>query len=81
MANYMVIGSDGVQTGPASPEDLRRWMSEGRVDAQTKVQAVGTTEWVLLGSIPEFAGTVKSPASPPPLPPGVAPAPPKMSVL
>jgi type II secretory pathway pseudopilin PulG len=74
MANYNLIGRDQKQYGPITGEQLRQWIAEGRVDAQTKVQAEGATEWKWLSDFPEFRDAAKS--SPPPLPaamPGDAP--------
>ncbi len=72
MANYFIIGGDGKQYGPVSAEDLRRWIPENRVQAQTQAQLEGTTEWRTLAEIPEFAGAFPA-LTPPPLPAG-APA-------
>ena len=55
MANYKIIGADLVEYGPASAEQIRQWMAEGRVDDQTKLQAEGTAEWKPLSEVPEFA--------------------------
>ncbi len=78
MANYIIIGGDGVQRGPVSSEDVRQWIAEGRLDLSSKAQVEGSTEWVTLGQIPEFAG---GPTSPPPLTAGVAPGPSKLSTM
>ena len=74
MANYNIIGRDQNPYGPITEEQLRQWIVEGRVDAQTKVQAEGAVGWKLLSDFPEFRDVAKK--SPPPLPaatPGVAP--------
>ena len=78
MANYIIIGGDGVQRGPVSSEDVRQWMAEGRLSVDSKAQVEGSTEWVTLGQIPEFAG---GPTSPPPLTAGVTPGPSKLSAM
>ena len=60
---YKILGGDGKEYGPISADVLRQWISEGRANAQTQVQAEGSTDWVALGQIPQF-----SPAfSPPPV--------------
>ena len=41
---YRVIGADGQQYGPVSAEQIRQWMVEGRVNAQTLVQAAGSEQ-------------------------------------
>ncbi len=55
MANYKVIGGDLKQYGPVSAEDLRKWLAEGRLNAQTLAQLYGDIEWKQLSTFPEFA--------------------------
>lgn len=52
---YRIIGADGREYGPVSLAQLRHWLVEGRVNAQTSVLAEGATEWRTLAQIPEFA--------------------------
>jgi len=52
---YKIIGGDGKEYGPVSAADVRRWVAEGRANAQTQVLPEGATEWKALGSLPEFA--------------------------
>ena len=63
---YRIVGTDGQQYGPVSAEQIRRWITENRVNAHTLIQPDGTLEWKPLSSFPEFAGEFKS--APPPLP-------------
>ena len=65
---YKIIGKDGQTYGPASVEQLRIWMAENRVNAQTLVQAEGAPDWKPLGEWPELAAHLKSPPvmGPPP---------------
>jgi hypothetical protein len=63
---YKIIGADQKEYGPVTTDQLRLWISEGRVNAQTKVQAAGATEWKSVGELPEFALVLPRPA--PPLP-------------
>jgi TM2 domain-containing membrane protein YozV len=66
---YKIIGTDGRTYGPISAEDVRRWMTENRVNAQTSAQAEGSADWKPLGSFPEFAAglnAVPPPMAPPP---------------
>jgi TM2 domain-containing membrane protein YozV len=80
---YRLIGSDGRQYGPASVEDVRRWISENRLSSQTIAHLEGATEWKPLGAFPEFAPDFKIPAgptAPPPLqPPLTGPGDPRAS--
>lgn len=51
---FKVIGVDGKEYGPVSIEQLRQWAREGRANAQTRVQPEGRTDWIPLGTVPEF---------------------------
>lgn len=62
---YRIIGGDQKIYGPATVEQLRQWLSEGRLNAMSLVQADGSAEWKPLGQVPELALA----APPPPLPP------------
>src|SRR6266404_3025435 len=55
MSTYKIIGADKKEYGPVTEEILRRWLAEGRVNAQTLLQAEGTAEWKPLSSFPELA--------------------------
>ena len=52
---YKIIGADQKEYGPVSADQLRQWINEGRVNAQTKALADGATEWKSLAELPEFA--------------------------
>ncbi len=70
IAMYKIIGTDGQPYGPVNAEQIRRWIAENRVNAQTLVQVEGASEWKPLESIPEFASELKAaPPTPPALPP------------
>ncbi len=76
---YRMIGADGREYGPFSTEQLRQWITENRANASTRVLPEGASDWVVLGSLPEFAALFGG-AQPTP-PPGSAmppqPEPPK----
>lgn len=57
---YNLIGTDGKQYGPVGADDLRRWLAENRVNAQTQVQSEGSPEWKALAALPEFAAEFKT---------------------
>jgi hypothetical protein len=61
---YKIIGSDTAEYGPVSAEQLRQWIAEGRLDANTLVKPEGAPDWRPLGTVPEFAALVP-PAAPP----------------
>jgi len=52
---YKIIGADLKEYGPVSADQLRQWITEGRVNGQTKVQAADSTEWKAMAEILEFA--------------------------
>jgi len=64
---YKIIGADGQPYGPVNVEQIRRWLAENRVNAQTLVQTEGAPEWKPLGSVPELASEVKT------VPPAIVP--------
>lgn len=70
---YKIIGADGREYGPVSAEQLREWLNQGRVNAQTQLQREGTAEWQLLGALPEFNAEPAIPTVPLPPAPGGAP--------
>jgi prepilin-type processing-associated H-X9-DG protein len=51
---YKIIGADQKEYGPVSSEELRQWILDGRVNAQTRVEVEG--QWKTLSDVPEFAG-------------------------
>jgi hypothetical protein len=71
---FKMIGGDGREYGPISPEQLRDWVLEQRANGQTLVQREGSTGWLPLASFPEFAEALKTawpeqpPLAPPPSP-------------
>jgi GYF domain 2 len=67
---YKIIGADGKEYGPITAEQLRQWIAEGRVNAQTKIQMEGASEWRPLSDFPEFIAAV--PGAPPPVSAGPA---------
>ena len=62
---YKMIGTDGRQYGPVAADQIRQWLAQNRVNAQTLVQAEGSTEWKPLISFPEFAAEFRM--APPPV--------------
>ena len=60
---YKIVGTDGQQYGPVTAEQLRQWILERRVSAQTLVQAEGAGDWRPLSGFPEFAEALTPPDS------------------
>jgi uncharacterized membrane protein len=52
---YKIIGADQKEYGPVSGEQVKRWIAEGRANAQTLVRPEGAGDWMPLASLPEFA--------------------------
>ena len=50
---YTIVGADGREYGPATADQVRRWIAEGRANAQTRVRvegsAIGVAEIMQLG--------------------------------
>ena len=69
MANYTIIGGDGKQYGPITGEDLRKWISEGRLNAQSLAKADSDAEFRALATFPELADAFAPPAAAPGAPP------------
>lgn len=55
---YRILGADEKEYGPVSAEQVRQWITEGRVDSQTKLQAEGGGEWKRLADVPELAAAL-----------------------
>jgi hypothetical protein len=68
-ATYKIIGEDGKEYGPATAEQIRQWIAEGRVERRTPVFADGAKDWSFVGLLPEFAGLFDAPGTPPPITP------------
>lgn len=52
---YTIIGGDGKEYGPISAEDMRKWISEGRLNAQSSAKAENDAAFRTLSTFPEFA--------------------------
>jgi prepilin-type processing-associated H-X9-DG protein len=60
---YKVIGSDGKEYGPVSLEQLTQWATQGRINPQTQVQAVGTVGFRPAREVPEVNALFGAPVS------------------
>ncbi len=67
---YTIIGGDGKEYGQISAEDLRKWISEGRLNAQSLAKAESDAAFRALSTFPEFADAF----APPTLAPGAPPS-------
>lgn len=66
---YKIIGADDREYGPISLEQLRQWQAQGRINAQTRVQVAGETNWKTVADLPELASTATPPSTPQPIQP------------
>jgi prepilin-type processing-associated H-X9-DG protein len=78
---YKLLGGDGKEYGPASAEQVRQWIVEGRADAHTQALTEGSGEWKALAEFPEFAAALGKPAVAPTGAPSMPTAPSKTSSL
>jgi hypothetical protein len=69
---YKIIGADGKEYGPISADQIRQWITEGRLNAQSQVLPEGGAIWKTIGEVPELASSL--PIAPPAgVQPGFAP--------
>jgi GYF domain 2 len=61
---YMVMGEDGKEYGPATPEEIRRWVAEGRMSQKTPVKHTEGRDWTFLKDIAEFKDLFAPPPAP-----------------
>lgn len=81
---YKIIGADQKEYGPITAEQLRQWISEGRINANTKVQLEGSGVWKSASEFPEFATALPAGAPPTvgaPITMSMAPAPPRANQM
>lgn len=70
---YYLIGADGREYGPFTPEQIRDWVAEGRANAHSRVRRDGETTWQALREFAEFADLVGQRAGAEPPPPVLTP--------
>ncbi|HEY5043261.1 MAG TPA: glycerophosphoryl diester phosphodiesterase membrane domain-containing protein [Verrucomicrobiae bacterium] len=71
---YFIIGGDTKEYGPITADDIRLWVAEGRLNAQSLAKSVGDTAWRTLASFPELADLSGTSAPATIAPPGPAAA-------
>ena len=59
---FKIIGGDHKEYGPATAEELGRWIAEGRLSGQSLVQAEGSGQWKPLAMFPEFEEALRAQA-------------------
>ena len=66
MALYTIIGGDQKPYSAVTPDDIRRWIADGRLNAQSLAKEENDTEWRPLSAFPEFADVFAASSAPPP---------------
>ena len=51
---YIIIGGDGREYGPKTLTKVRRWIREGRLDAESPIKEQNNNRWKPLGSLQKF---------------------------
>lgn len=65
---YKILGADQKEYGPAGVDEIRQWIAQGRANAQSLIQPLGSTGWRPLNTFPEFGTALASvPTSPAPM--------------
>ncbi|MBM3902595.1 MAG: hypothetical protein FJ379_10995 [Verrucomicrobia bacterium] len=57
---YRIIGGDGNEYGPVTAEQMRQWITENRVNGETRVQGADGV-WKTLREFPEFSEILSPP--------------------
>jgi hypothetical protein len=66
MATYTIIGGDQKPYSSVTADDIRRWIADGRLNAQSLAKEENDTEWRPLSAFPEFADVFATSSTPPP---------------
>jgi competence protein ComGC len=60
---YKIIGADGKDYGPATLDQVKRWVAEGRVNPQTQVLSPEVGDWRTASDVPELQEALKQRAA------------------
>ena len=63
------LARNGETHGPYSEEQMRSFIQTGNVSQSDQICQEGSTQWLTLGSVPQFSGSLTSGNTPPPPPP------------
>ena len=66
MATYTIIGGDQKPYSSVTADDIRRWIADSRLNAQSLAKEEHDTEWRPLSAFPEFADALAGSSAPPP---------------
>src|SRR5512138_3444320 len=59
---YKVIGGDQQEYGPVTADELRHWIADGRLSAQSQARPEPGGEWRTLREFPEFEEALQAQA-------------------
>ena len=59
---FKIIGADGKEYGPVSLDQLKQWITEGRLNAQSKVRPEDDPNWRTVAEVPELATAIPAAA-------------------
>lgn len=62
--SYYIIGGDGKTYGPKPESEIRSWIREGRLNAESNIAAESSQDWRPLKTFPEFAADLNPAAAP-----------------
>jgi hypothetical protein len=65
---YFIIGGDGKEYGPKPDSEVREWITEGRLNAQSQIRGQSDADWKTLADLPEFSGDLYGSTPSAPLP-------------
>jgi hypothetical protein len=72
---YKILGTDNKEYGPVTADQVRQWIAERRLHAQSLAQTDAAPSWKPLSSYPEFISALASAPPPPTLAGAGAPRP------
>ena len=72
MATYTIIGGDQKPYRSVTADDIRRWIADGRLNAQSLAKEENDTEWRSLSAFPEFADALAGESAATGAPPSAA---------
>ena len=61
---YKIKGTDGIEYGPVSTEELHQWIAQNRCTPETLVQVNESDEWVPMVTLPDFQSAFSAPTTP-----------------
>lgn len=60
---YTIIGGDQKEYGPATADEIRQWIAEGRLNGQSLIKTENSADWLPLSSFTEFFAALHAQAA------------------